>query len=609
MTSLSSSTLLILSNPADSGRAYAITAGDAISDAGLFMSDITTNNVSTVMHGFAPKLPNNAAQYLDGSGNWSVPVGLGTTNASTTAKGIVQEATQAQVNAGTQVGSTGAELYVNPSTMLPWLTAQGLQPQLTITAGSDWTQNDSIYITGNDTGKRVNPIGVNSGSVSNLSLSQTSRMFYLRPSVSLVLSGGYQGTSSAPLTGYIATVNAGETAVTLSGTQAVYGSGTTGVMCWDATMIGSNKFIAIYQGFNTSGAVDEGIQVVVGTENGSGTISVGSPQTLDGSGFVGTSYATWRHVAVASLGIDKAIVFWLHSGALYCQVLTISGTSITTSTPVLVSSSVDQYMSIVACSLDNAANALVVFGEGGTNSGDLYAATVTVSGTTPTVNQVNTLISSSYTGYEMSLCTINPTTVFFQYSNSTQQSDYVLLLTIAGSGGSQTISMGTHLEPDSSSFGFAHLNQGQPVLISEYIIGFARTIASSNTVTSYLFDCSTGTPTTIQKYQSTASSATVGTGAMVKMKPWVYFVVATHSTYQPLLHLQPPAAQIGIATTNVTSGSNGNVSFRYKYANTFSGLTAGSQYYIDDNGQPTITGSTVAPILGMAISSTEMLLQ
>lgn len=41
----------------------------------------------------------------------------GAPNASTTVKGIVQEATQAQVLAKTAAGSTGAELYVNPATL------------------------------------------------------------------------------------------------------------------------------------------------------------------------------------------------------------------------------------------------------------------------------------------------------------------------------------------------------------------------------------------------------------------------------------------------------------------------------------------------------------
>jgi hypothetical protein len=42
---------------------------------------------------------------------------LGNVNASTTAKGIVEEATAAEVLAGTAVGATGARLFVNPSTL------------------------------------------------------------------------------------------------------------------------------------------------------------------------------------------------------------------------------------------------------------------------------------------------------------------------------------------------------------------------------------------------------------------------------------------------------------------------------------------------------------
>jgi len=46
-----------------------------VSDATLSTSDITTNNVSTSKHGFAPKLPNDATKYLDGTGAYSVPAG------------------------------------------------------------------------------------------------------------------------------------------------------------------------------------------------------------------------------------------------------------------------------------------------------------------------------------------------------------------------------------------------------------------------------------------------------------------------------------------------------------------------------------------------------
>ncbi len=43
----------------------------------LSLSDVLTANVSTARHGFAPKLPNDATKYLDGTGAYSVPAGGG----------------------------------------------------------------------------------------------------------------------------------------------------------------------------------------------------------------------------------------------------------------------------------------------------------------------------------------------------------------------------------------------------------------------------------------------------------------------------------------------------------------------------------------------------
>ena len=54
-----------------------VTTWAAVTDALLSTSDITTNDVSTSKHGFAPKAPNDATKYLDGTGAWSVPAGGG----------------------------------------------------------------------------------------------------------------------------------------------------------------------------------------------------------------------------------------------------------------------------------------------------------------------------------------------------------------------------------------------------------------------------------------------------------------------------------------------------------------------------------------------------
>jgi len=47
----------------------------AVKDSDLSTSDVTTNNASTSKHGFLKKLDNNAAHFMDGTGAWSVPTG------------------------------------------------------------------------------------------------------------------------------------------------------------------------------------------------------------------------------------------------------------------------------------------------------------------------------------------------------------------------------------------------------------------------------------------------------------------------------------------------------------------------------------------------------
>jgi len=48
---------------------------ERVTDIILVTSDVIDNNVSTGKHGFAPKAPNDATKYLDGTGAYSVPAG------------------------------------------------------------------------------------------------------------------------------------------------------------------------------------------------------------------------------------------------------------------------------------------------------------------------------------------------------------------------------------------------------------------------------------------------------------------------------------------------------------------------------------------------------
>jgi hypothetical protein len=47
----------------------------AVDENFLALTDVTVNNSATTKHGFLKKLSNVATEYMDGSGNWSIPVG------------------------------------------------------------------------------------------------------------------------------------------------------------------------------------------------------------------------------------------------------------------------------------------------------------------------------------------------------------------------------------------------------------------------------------------------------------------------------------------------------------------------------------------------------
>src|SRR6185295_3019636 len=49
--------------------------GGQLGESALALSDVTTNNVSTSKHGFAPKAPNDTSKFLRGDGTWAPPPG------------------------------------------------------------------------------------------------------------------------------------------------------------------------------------------------------------------------------------------------------------------------------------------------------------------------------------------------------------------------------------------------------------------------------------------------------------------------------------------------------------------------------------------------------
>jgi hypothetical protein len=67
-----SSSFALAANGVTNGNSHDHNGGDgaAIVEAAITLADNTTNNVSITKHGFTPKAPNVATQFLDGTGSW-----------------------------------------------------------------------------------------------------------------------------------------------------------------------------------------------------------------------------------------------------------------------------------------------------------------------------------------------------------------------------------------------------------------------------------------------------------------------------------------------------------------------------------------------------------
>jgi len=80
-------------------------AYDTVKDSDLSLSDITTNNVSTTKHGFVPKAPNNTTTFLRGDGTWATPAAGGLTK-FTEAEATTSPNNTVYVDSLTAAGST-----------------------------------------------------------------------------------------------------------------------------------------------------------------------------------------------------------------------------------------------------------------------------------------------------------------------------------------------------------------------------------------------------------------------------------------------------------------------------------------------------------------------
>jgi hypothetical protein len=118
---------------------------DALNTDKLETSYLDTDN--TLAANSDTKIPSQKAvkTYVDAGGN---------VNASETNKGIVEEATDAEVTAGTATGATGAKLFVTPAKLATRLTSTGTSPVVRV-----YTDNSVAYGSATTRFDITNPSG------------------------------------------------------------------------------------------------------------------------------------------------------------------------------------------------------------------------------------------------------------------------------------------------------------------------------------------------------------------------------------------------------------------------------------------------------------------
>jgi hypothetical protein len=170
------------------------------------------------------------------------------------------------------------------------------------------------------------------------------------------------------------------------------------------TLVSSDKVLVCYSNVSNSSYLYAQILTISGT-----TITASTPVQCN-------SYNSY-FITTTLVSSDKVLVcYYNHSNScLYAQILTISGTTITASTPVQCNSYNSQYISTTLLSSDRV---LVCYRNG--NNGCLYSQVLTISGTTITAS--TPVQCNSYSSYDISTTLVSSDKVLVCYRNDSNSS-------------------------------------------------------------------------------------------------------------------------------------------------------------------------------------------
>lgn len=474
--------------------------------------------------------------------------------------------------------------------------------ELSLTAAEDLLANDSVYITANNTVTRYKPLATSSSTAATSSIGTAfggSQPFKLLPIDSthmLIVSGGALSSAQNGKCA-IGTIDSNGQLTSITALSTYH---TTASYYFDVCNIDNRYFALIYQDKNVT---VNGIKVRIIDTNG-GAISLGAVTTLETTGS-----DVWQ-VACTALDSSHIVVTYGHDADnhLYAQTLTTSGTTITTHTALDVNtgSSNRQTMGLVKFDTDRA---LLAYSIGG---GSLKVAILDNSGTTLTAQSPVTVSSQTNVGQQYDIAMIFMMTnklalAYAGYDGGGGTPTQAKAVVITVSGNTATVGTPTNITSNARSQLFYEKYLGIcRISNSVFMINYASsaghvnsnlvlTIDSSNLIT-YTADDDAGN-----------SNNTAAVCITRPYRTYSYAYDGGGANNEIVTYTQPNPKHIGIVTTNTSAGSTTTpVALRWRTSNTYSGLTAGSEYYIDFDGQPTLLTSSVTVQYGTAINATKM---
>ncbi len=466
----------------------------------------------------------------------------------------------------------------------------------TITATASWNiaQMDSVYVTAANTVKSVYPSAMGTGASISTAASHNSatKSLPLSTNGTFLHISWWTSITSRLLYAQVRTINAGETDFTNGSEATVYWTG-NGTRAFDVCSIGTDKFLFIWQ--SDTAAAAAGIKAVVCTVSWT-TITVWTPVTIETTGTLASIPTCCK------LDTDKALLTYYKDSDtnIYTQVITVSTTTISTNTPVQVKATTSD----VRCwSTQLGTDSAAVFYNSGWDVTKLYWVTVSVSGTVPTVNSENTIVTiGGWSDQSVTVRTISSTKLLLIYSEAAATNDKCAHVAISGS----TMTLSSTINLNSTK---ATLYCWMVIIGTKYAIVADQKAAS---YTLFLLDITWTAPVSLSSQDLSVTSHSTDIGySIVKISPWTYVAESGGSAIfdgDYIVKLTPQSNRIGIAESAISDTASGLIKLRYQLA-TLSGLTAGSTYYVDDTAQPTTKTSMTAPTLGIAISTTSILTQ